>query len=110
MLRKAKSNYIVKKEKEYVEVGLKQTGREGDAKEIKKLLDDEPAPAENIGPCRNCEIERQRSEEYEKVIQALSNDLDDSKSVIEALRVENEEVRVSKLSRLPFLVFYLNSI
>ena len=87
-------------------MGLKQTVREGDSKEVKKLLDDDPVLTDITGPCKNCENEneKQKSEEYEKIIQALSNDLDDSKSVIEALRVENEEVKVSELRSLLFQI------
>ena len=45
-------------------------------------------------PCEDCEREKARRVELEKIVEALSTEIDDSKNVIVALRLENEEAKI----------------
>lgn len=57
-------------------------------------LTPEPVVKQNVAEkCDDCEKERARRIELEKVVDMLSNELDESKNMIVALKMDNEEAR-----------------
>ncbi|CAF0953188.1 unnamed protein product [Brachionus calyciflorus] len=79
-LRKAKNNLVIKKTTEYVRTGVPGQGREkSDASPPQEV--EQPTP-----------VNSQYNEELEKLVQTLQDELSDSRSLIAALKLENEEL------------------
>lgn len=93
-LRKAKNNYVIKKEKEYIEFGAKNVDKKSDSFEDLVKPIQQQAPVFVNEPCKICEEEREKVRNLTNAVEVLNRDLDESKNLNGALKVQNEEMRV----------------
>lgn len=64
----------------------------------------------NNGPCQNCEEEKQRRLELERIIDALNDEIEESRNLVAALKVQNEEAKVKKKKPLRIKIKLLHNL